>query len=147
MVEVLQIVGLALLASVKFLYGPTAVYLAGYGFVQTLLITTAGGFFGVFVFFYAGEMLMAGWRKLFPRKKPKKKFTKGNRAIIKVRASYGLYGLAFITPCIISIPVGCLLAARFYDGHKLVIPLMFASVVFWSIVLTSITFLVGPIFG
>lgn len=145
--EILQVIGLMLIASVKFLYAPTAVYMAGYNFLQSLLITSGGGFLGVFIFFYLGELILRGWRKLFPQKKPKRRFTKGNRLFVKIRARYGLYGLAFVTPCIISIPVGCLLAARYYSHSRAVLPLLFVSVVFWSVVLTSITFLIGPIFG
>lgn len=145
--EFVQIFGLALLAGVKFLYGPTAVYLAGYSFWQAIIITSLGGFIGVFIFFKTGQFISDWWVNRFGiSKKPKKKFSKKNRAFIKIRATYGLYGLAFVTPCIISIPFGCLLAAKYYPHDRLVFPLMFASVVFWSLVLTSITYLIGPIF-
>ena len=145
-VSILQFIGVFLLASTKFLYSPAAAYASDYSFIQTLLTTCLGGFFGVILFFKTGTIIMRWWNARFhPKKKEKKKFTKKNRAFITFRSKYGLYGLSLLTPCIISIPIGCLLAGKYYESEKLLYPLMFASVVFWSIVLTSITYLVGPI--
>ena len=145
--QLLEIIGLMLISSVKFLFAPAAVYAADYNFISTILITSLGGFVGVFIFYKSGQFISEWWIRRFSPKKNKKKFTRRNRAIIKIRARYGLYGLAFITPCIISIPIGSLLAAKYYRYDPLVLPLMFTSVLLWSLLLTSITFLVGPIFA
>lgn len=148
LVDLLQFIGVFLIASAKFLYGPAAGYAAGYSYAETITVTSLGGFFGVFLFFKAGTIILRWWDSRFhPKKKDKKKFTKRNRAFINFRAKYGLYGLALLTPCIISIPIGCFLSAKYYESERLVFPLMFASVVFWSFVLTSITYFIGPIIG
>jgi hypothetical protein len=82
----------------------------------------------------------------FPVRKEKQKFTKKTRRFILFKNAYGLYGLAFITPCIISIPIGCLFAAKYYPQTKTVMFLMSISVVFWSVLLSVITYSIGPIF-
>lgn len=145
--DFLQIVGIMVIAGTKFLYAPTAVYLAGYSFIQSVIITSLGGFGGVILFYYLGSAISSWWSRRFPGKMDRKKFTKKNRLFINIRSKYGLYGLAFVTPCIISIPIGCFLAAKYYRTEKYMIPLLFVSVVFWAITITSITYLMGPIFG
>lgn len=145
--EVLELIGLGLIASVKFLYAPAAIYAAGHSFLESVVICMAGGCFGVFVFYKMGVVITNLWQKLFPPKRDRNKFNKRSRWIIKIRASYGMYGLSFITPCIISIPIGCLLAAKYYPDDRVLLPVMFSSVLFWSLTLTSITYSIGPIFG
>lgn len=142
-----QLIGFMLIAGTKFLYAPTALYIAGYTFIESVIVTTIGGAVGVFVFYKLGALISRWWSNRFPPKVDKKKFTKKNRVFINFRNKYGLYGLAFVTPCIISIPIGCLLAAKYYHTDKKMIPLLLVSVVFWALALSSITYLIGPVFG
>lgn len=68
---------------------------------------------------------------------PKKLFTKGNRRIVRIWQKYGLIGIAFITPVILSIPIGTVIASSLVQDRKKVIIYMFFSVLFWSIFMTS----------
>lgn len=135
-----------LFSSVKFLFAPSTVYLSGYSYFETILITIIGGAFGVFVFFYSGSYIFAYFNRRFPRKQKAKKFNKRNRLLIRVKNTYGLYGLALISPCLISIPIGCLLAAKYFRHDRRTLPVFLTAVVFWSFVLTTITSLIGPVF-
>ena len=145
--QILQIAGLMVIAGTKFMYAPAAIYVAGFSFVESVLITASGGFAGVIAFYRLGDAISRWWVNRFPVKRVKKKFTKKNRGFINFRNKYGLYGLAFVTPCIISIPIGCFLAAKYYGTKKRMIPFLFISVVFWSLTLSTFTYLVGPIFA
>jgi len=145
-IEVLRVVGLVLFSSVKFLFAPSAVYLSGYSYFQTIAITICGGLIGVTLFFFAGAALSRFVQDRFSSAKPRKSFTKRNRLLIKVKASWGLIGLALISPTLISIPLGSLLAARYFRNDKRTLPVFFGAVVFWSFVLTSLTALIGPVF-
>lgn len=146
-IELLKILGLVAFSSVKFLFAPSTVYLSGYTFVETLIITTVGGVIGVFVFYYGGAYLFKLWNDRFGGKsKPGSSFNKKNRFIIRIKNSYGIYGLALFSPCLISIPIGSLLAARYYRNDKRTLPAFLIAVVFWSITLTSITASIGPLF-
>jgi len=141
------LLGLLAIAATKFLYAPAAIYMSGYTFLQAMLICLGGGFAGVFFFFKTGNTIRSWWMNRFSSGKKERVFTKTSRLISRIRVGYGLYGLAFVTPCIISIPIGCLLAARYYGTDRRTLPFLLVAVVFWAFVLCGITFAIGPIFG
>jgi hypothetical protein len=145
-IQALQIIGLILFSSVKFFFAPSTIYLSGYSYFETIAITIIGGAIGVFVFFYTGSAIFKFIGDRFSSSKPKRSFSRKNRFIIKVKSSWGLIGLALLSPTLISIPLGCLLASRYFRNDRRTIPFLMGSVVFWSFVLTSLTALVGPLF-
>lgn len=66
------------------------------------------------------------------KSEPKKIFTRRNRSIVKIWKKYGLYGIAFLTPIILSIPIGTIIANSLVDNRKKILLYMFVSLVFWS---------------
>jgi hypothetical protein len=66
----------------------------------------------------------------------KKIFTKRNRSIVKLWKKYGLVGIALLTPVILSIPIGTVLANSLVADKKKIFLYMFISISFWSIVMT-----------
>ena len=137
--ELLQLIGLLLTSSTKFLFAPAATVGFGYSFWETIIITICGGWFGVLVFFFFGRVVVDLFMRRYFEKKKKQKFTRTNKLIIKVKANFGIVGLALITPVTISIPVGSILAARYFGDNKWAIYFLMASIVFWSFVLTTIS--------
>jgi hypothetical protein len=76
--------------------------------------------------------------ELVPKVVPGKKiFTPRNRKFVKIWRKYGLFGLAFLTPVVISIPVGTIIANAFEDNKPKIFIYMFFSIVFWSLLLTT----------
>lgn len=146
MLEVLRVIGLILFSSVKFLFAPATVYLSGYNYWETLVITIVGGILGVVVFFYTGSAIFSYINERFSRGTKKKSFNKRNRLLIRVKSSWGIIGLAIITPCIVSIPFGSLLAARYFRNDPRTITFLITAVIMWSLILTSATALIGPLF-
>lgn len=144
--NILTIISLALLASVKFLFAPAAIYIAGYDYLTAVAITTGGGIFGTWIFYRLGKTIIAWVNKIYHPRKPRKKFTFLNRFMIRVRADYGLLGLSIITPCIISIPIGSIIAARYYGEKRWTLIFIYLSVLIWALILNSITYYFGPIF-
>lgn len=146
--EIVKLVGLVLFSSVKFLFAPSTVYFSGYSYFETILITVFGGVLGVVVFFYTGAAFFTFLSDRFSRagKQKKSPFTRRNRMIVKLKATWGLFGLAIVSPCLISIPIGSLLAAKYFRHSKWTLPFMIGSVVMWSFILTSISALIGPVF-
>ena len=67
---------------------------------------------------------------------PKKIFTKRNRKIVVIWKKYGLVGIAFLTPVILSIPIGTLIANSLVPDKKKIMVYMFFSVLFWAIFIT-----------
>ena len=148
------------LSSVKFLLAPPLSFGMGLNFLQTLASTSTGGIMGVVVFFYFSRWIIRyyeqhyrGWvhRKVhelaekmqlkhladrfFP--KTKKTFTFNNKLFVRIRRSYGLPGLIILTPVLLSIPVGTFLITRFYPGRKHLVLYLSASIVVWSLLMSS----------
>jgi hypothetical protein len=145
--KIVQVIGWILFSSVKFFLAPSAVYISGYSYAETIIITIIGGALGVYGFYYGGSAFFAWFSNRFSSSssKPKKVFNKKNRIIIRVKNTYGLFGLAVLTPCLLSIPIGSVLAAKYYRHDRCTIPAFLTAVVFWSFVLTTITSSFGPI--
>lgn len=68
----------------------------------------------------------------------KKIFTPRNRKLVKVWRKYGLIGIAFLTPVILSIPIGTIVANSLVSNRKKIIIYMFFSVLFWSLTMTTL---------
>ena len=107
----------------------------GYSYLEIVVTLILGGTTGVIVFYYFTSWINTLINKLIPQRKEKRVFTKGNRRFIKIKSKYGLIGIAALTPILLSIPLGCFLASRFYTGKKTTIPIMLAGIVFWAFVL------------
>ncbi len=144
MEKILQVILVLILSSTKFLTAPITALNIGFGYVQTLVITSIGGIIGVFFFYFLsnGIMLLMATvgRKLRGGKnrKAKRSFTWKNRLIVRVKRDYGLMGLAAITPTMLSIPVGTFLAARFFEDRRKVLTYLIASVLVWSVLISSV---------
>jgi len=144
--KILQILLIVILSGTKFLSAPITSLNIGFGYLETLLITTLGGIVGVISFYYLSTAVMLliarvrhkeGTEKKVNKKK-KRVFTWKNKLIVKVKREYGLIGLAALTPTILSIPVGTFLAARYFSDPKKVITYLSASVLVWSIIVSSV---------
>lgn len=72
------------------------------------------------------------------RKKKKRIFTRRNRIIVRVKQNFGLVGIAFITPWLLTIPVGTIISCGIYRNRRRVFWYQSASVVFWSFVSAAI---------
>lgn len=139
--DIWQIIGIWLLSTVKFVFGAVPLALAlGFSFWKTILVTCSGGFVGSTIFINLGEFLA---KRVIARRERRialgqvhpKKFTRTNRFIVKLKRNFGLPGIAVMTPFVLSIPLGCYVAARYYQHKpKLVLILwMYAAIVFWSV--------------
>lgn len=144
------------IASIKFLFAPSTGIGLGMTFWETLIVCSIGGIVGVSVFYFA-----AGWfmnkmheRRIKKEEEQKKKgtfvkkkvFTPFRRKVIRVKNSFGVIGISFLTPCILSIPIGSVLAARFFHHHKLTIVALYLSVISWAFILTYFNDVVASIF-
>ena len=128
-----------LLSTVKFMWAPGTAIASGMKPFETIVITSLGGITGITVFYYFGHWVFQQideWRYRKLTKKQKKIFTRRNRYIVKFKLSFGLLGLIFVTPAILSIPIGAVVAAKFYFKNRYTYPLLLVSTVLWSIALT-----------
>lgn len=128
-------IALAGLSTFKFMFAPIYGRGVGLSFIETYLITFIGAA-GTAVFFYilAGyfmtraakkryktrmEMLFHGVEYVEPRK-----FTFINKAVVRVKKSIGIYGITFYAPFFLSVPIGTIVATKFYGKNKRTLPLI-----------------------
>lgn len=126
---------LLLVCGTKFLTGPAVVLAAGYGPVATIFITFLGGSLGCVIFFYTGSAIFAWWERYFPSKKKKRIFSRKNRALVRFKNKFGVYGLAAIIP-IVSIPVSCFISAKYFRHDRRAIPAYILATAIYSVLIT-----------
>ena len=71
-------------------------------------------------------------------KKQKKIFTPRNRRIIRIWKKYGLWGVAWLTPILLSIPIGTFIMTRLEKKKKKIVFKLLISIVTWSFTLTTL---------
>lgn len=96
-----------------------------------MLIVGSGGILGVFVFTYLGAALSKYLSRFHLFKFRYKKLKK----FVHIKNSYGLIGIAILSPVMISIPVGCIISASFEHDKSKIIRYQMFSVIFWSLLL------------
>ena len=138
------IVSVFLLSTVKFVFGAVPMALAmGFSFFEAVTVTSLGGITGVILFVTMSDKIIAGLKKRKEKKRkeesiqPKKIFTRKNKIIILVKKRFGLMGIALLTPLLLSIPIGCFLAVRYFKDKQRILIYMFGSILFWSIAASS----------
>lgn len=142
MAELWSIIGILVFSALKFFLAPAAAVIAGFSIYESIVYTSIGGIVGFLIFFRFGKLI----RKIivgFFKSKPKAKFNKRNRRIIKLKNGYGFWGLAFLTPCLLGIPLGAIIAAGFYSKQKWVMVVFCLGILFWSVILSSISFYIN----
>jgi hypothetical protein len=115
----------------------TSIILFKLDFVKTFAVTAGGGITGSIFFTYLWAGIIKWWKdfkvKYFKTHTKSPAFTKQNRRIIRIKQRFGLYGIAFSSPILLSIPFGCFLCERFYKKKSKVILAMCSAVIFWTL--------------
>ncbi|MDO9186790.1 MAG: hypothetical protein Q7W13_12330 [Bacteroidia bacterium] len=143
--SLLEILSVFLMSTVKFVFGGVPLALGlGFSFFQAVTVTSLGGFVGVAVFVNTSDKLIAYLKKRKilkqlenPNQIRKKSFTRTNKIIIIVKQRFGLLGISLLTPLLLSIPIGCFLAVRYFNDKQKILFYMFGSILFWSVSISS----------
>ena len=138
-----EVISVFLMSAIKFFAAPLLAKSFGFGYLQTIFVTSLGGITGAILFFYLGARIVHFFPNFFkPVNKKRKVFTKKNKFFVMLIRNYGLFGIAVFSPILISIPVGSFLAARFFENDKKMALLMLSmSVVLWSVSISTFLFL------
>ena len=132
-----KILTVIFLSGIKFMIAiPLSAIKYDFNFIQTFLLSVAGGVIGVFVFSFLSDKIYKFIQKR-SQNKIKKRSVKKAFAIITAR-KYGLIGIALLTPILFSIPIGTYLALYFFPEKRKTIPILITSVVGWSLVLSFV---------
>lgn len=128
------------LGTFKFLFGHWAVF-GAFGaddisaLLQIYISVTAGAWFSMSIFFFSSGILMRRAKtktlnaiiaaeKKGVEHKPKKVFTRLNKNIVWIKRNIGIYGVTFLAPLFLSVPLGSIVCAKFYGERRRTFPLM-----------------------
>ena len=139
MVEILKYLSVYLISMVKFFGGPLTGISLGLSFIETMLFTIAGMMTSVIIFSLIGRTF-SKWYTAWRRKKQSTVFNNKNRRIVKVWQKFGVTGIAFLTPILLTPIVGTVVAALFGAPRKRIFMHMLWSAVFWGAALTLFVF-------
>ena len=149
-----KIIYIIFLGSIKFAISPFfSILQCEHGIAKTILLTSTGGTIGILVFAFLTKPISDAFnflvnnarqnsslKKFIPQSRKNKKqkciFSKKNRRVIRVKQNFGLFGVAAITPIILSIPVGTFIAVKYYRLKVKTLLFLISSIIFWSFVLT-----------
>jgi hypothetical protein len=119
-------------STVKFALGSSAVVTGNMG-ISGSISNILGGITGILIFTYLGSHIRIWLIKTFPNQFGKR-FSRSNRMLVKVRQHSGLAGIAFLTPILLSIPVGVMIALDLTTHKAKIVSSMVVSCIFWSAV-------------
>ena len=134
--EILSVFGMCML---KYMLGLIFAFNFDLGFIPSVLISVAGGMTGFYVFaLFEGaiEKLLGRFRK----KKPKDKIriNRFARWLVRVRSGYGIAGIALLTPVLLQVPVGTIIAMRLTHNFHKVSLYMLGSFLLTSLILCGL---------
>jgi hypothetical protein len=129
----LKYLSVAALCALKFVPGVLLGASLGLELWEQILATIIGGASGVFIFTYYGAKLR-NWiaRRLKPGQTLGDMQSAGLDWKRRFWNKYGLAGTAFLTPPVLSPPIGVGLALSFGTPKKKILTYMLASIVFWG---------------
>ena len=132
-----------LISMVKFFAGPFAGLAAGLNFWESAIFTILGMMTTVLLLTALGEQIRTLWMRLVGKKG--KRFTRKNRLVVKVWKKFGILGLSFLTPILLTPIGGALVANMLEKDRKRIVAYMFYSAVFWSLVTNGAIYGVGKL--
>jgi hypothetical protein len=71
-----------------------------------------------------------------PVLKTKRIFSKKSRMIVRLKLKYGLVGIAFLTPILLSVPVGTFIATKLSHNKLKIFAYVAIAIFVWSVALT-----------
>jgi uncharacterized membrane protein len=134
---IVKYVSVFLVSMVKFFGGPLAGVSLNLSFLETVLVSVAGMMASVVVFSTVGIAANKWYKQKFQKKK-KAIFTRRNRRIVKVYRTFGIGGIAFLTPLILSPIIGTIFAVLLGASRGKIFFTMLWSALFWGVVYTLV---------
>jgi len=163
-----KILHIVLLAAFKYILTLPYAMIIGLEYKYAILALLAGGIGGFLFFFYLSKKLNHRFNRFgvqlralvpqklkmrfrlarakFPPKKKVRLFSKKNRYMVRLKRSYGFWGIIIATPILLTIPIGAFLANKYYGRQKHVVVYMILSIVGWGAVLSGFVHLFPKVF-
>ncbi len=134
--ELLKAFSLVLLPStIKFIFGPFAGKAAGLHILTTMVATSAGMMTSVLAFTYFGEFMRSKILAYFRNRNSSENVKK--REVPTALKKYGLVGISFLTPIILTPIGGTILAVSVTPKKGKILLYMLVSACVWSAIITA----------
>jgi hypothetical protein len=136
----IKIIGFFFLSTVKFAVATLPIAVA-FPFEQALLISISGGITGAFFFMYLWARILKIWY-FFISKKPtvddnKIQINRKRRRVVKLKNTYGYWGIIFLTPSLLSIPLGAFILMNFFKKRRYIFLHLSMSIAIWGVLLVG----------
>lgn len=146
-----------LLSMIKFLFTPFGGPLAKLTFFETYFSCVAGAVISAAIFYFMSELFMKRAHNkrvqirldalkngiVLPQKK---KFTKMNKFVVRMKMKFGIFGIAMYAPLFLSVPVGSIITAKFYGKEKRTFPIIIFGMFANGFITTSLAYSAGSLF-
>jgi len=143
---------LAGLSSIKFMFAPLGGLGFGLSFIETYLSCVSGAIITAIIFYFGADYFMQRaqnkriekYKKSLETGEPikrKKNFTRLNKAVVKVKRSIGIFGIAMWAPFFLSVPIGSIVVAKFYRKKKIAFPIIILGTFVNGFISTTLTYL------
>lgn len=134
---IIETLGWWLLSFLKFIIMPSTGIAAGMDPIWVFAYSASGAVLGLLLMQPVIRILF-DWRSRVRRKKGKPAFTPSRRRIIRVKQHFGIFGIAFLGG-LLGVPVGALLAFKYFGHRSSTLPIMMMGYVLWSALLTTLS--------
>jgi hypothetical protein len=126
-------------------------------FFETYLSCVSGAFLAAVIFYFSSEFFL---KKAHQKRvsnhlkaietgiqlKPKRKFTRFNKFIVRLKKRFGIYGISLFAPFILSVPLGSIVSAKFYGKEKKTFPLILIGIAFTGLITTGLAYFAKSLF-
>lgn len=117
----------------KFIAGPVLGAAAGFSLFEIVTVTVSGMMTTVFTITYLGDWFKSLWSLRITEKR--KKFTPKTRRIIRIWKKFGILGIAFLTPIILTPIGGTIVLTTFNVKKRKIFLYMMGSALFWALIM------------
>jgi hypothetical protein len=143
--QLAKLISIIIASTIKFIGGPLTGAALGVPWLQTALGTTLGMMLSVLIVTYAG----AGIQKLLDRYRSRKprRFTTRTRRAVRIWKRFGMAGIAFLTPLILTPIGGTAIAVSFRVSRLRLLTHMLVSAAFWAVLQTLLLYQIPGLTG
>lgn len=140
-----KLLSIIIASTIKFIGGPLTGAALGMPWVQTALGTALGMMLSVVVVTFAGNAIQSVIDRYRSRKP--RRFTTRTRRAVRVWKRFGMTGIAFLTPLILTPIGGTAIAVSFRVGRLRLLTHMLVSAAFWAVLQTLLLYQVPGLLG
>ncbi len=138
-----KIITVAFFSSFKFIVGFGLALSYQFNFLEFYIAIVGGGMLGTVVYLYLWDFVSKIYRIIVPKKPVQVKFSKRLRWLVKIIRKYELYGVAFLSPLVLTLPIGCFIANQIEPNKWRIKLFMFVSLSGWTFLCWLVQNLIG----